>query len=47
MLPHIHKTIAAIEECRTSKLGMHEDVCNECGYAKIKIIINSMLRRFV
>lgn len=35
MLPHIHKAINAIEKCRTAELGMHEDVCDECGYSKI------------
>ena len=29
------KTLKAIIACRTSKLGAHEDVCDECGYTKI------------
>lgn len=43
MLPHIHKAVAAIEQCRTSELGMHEDVCDECGH--IKISYNSCRNR--
>ena len=35
MMPHIEKTMKAIEKCRTEKLGYHEDVCDECGYRKI------------
>ena len=35
MMPHIAKTMGAIEKCRTEKLGYHEDVCDECGYRKI------------
>ena len=35
MMPHIAKTMKAIEKCRTEKLGYHEDVCDECGYRKI------------
>ena len=35
MIPHIAKTFAAIENCRTSKLGYHKDICDECGYEKI------------
>ena len=35
MMPHIAKTMEAIEKCRTEKLGYHEDVCDECGYTKI------------
>ena len=35
MMPHIAKTMEAIEKCRTEKLGYHEDVCDECGYRKI------------
>lgn len=30
----ILKTIAAIENCRTSILGGHTDVCGDCGYQK-------------
>ena len=32
---YIKKTLNAIEKCRTAELGMHEDVCDECGYKKI------------
>jgi hypothetical protein len=32
---HILKTMAAIESCRTSKLGGHLDVCDECGNTRI------------
>ena len=35
IMPHIAKTMGAIEKCRTEKLGYHEDVCDECGYRKI------------
>lgn len=34
-MPYIQKAMKAIEECRTEKLGYHEDVCDECGYKKI------------
>lgn len=33
--PHVAKAMGAIENCRTEKLGCHEDVCDECGYTKI------------
>lgn len=26
LMPHIHKTIRAIENCRTARLGGHEDL---------------------
>lgn len=29
------KTLKAIIDCRTAKLGAHEDICDECGYTKI------------
>ena len=32
---HILKTMSAIEHCRTSVLGGHMDVCEECGSTKI------------
>ena len=35
MMPHIAKTMGAIEKCRTEKLGYHENICDECGYTKI------------
>ena len=35
MIPHIAKAFTAIENCRTSKLGYHKDICDECGYEKI------------
>jgi len=34
LLPHVHKAVRAIINCRTSALGGHMDVC-ECGYTKI------------
>ena len=35
LLPHIAKTMGAIEKCRTGELGAHIDVCDECGYEEI------------
>ena len=32
---HIFKAMSAIEHCRTSALGGHLDVCEECGGTKI------------
>lgn len=32
---HILKTMAALESCRTCKLGGHLDVCDECGNTRI------------
>lgn len=32
---NIHKAMSSIEKCRTSSLGAHADVCDECGYTKI------------
>jgi len=32
---HILKTINAIRNCRTAKLGAHEDVCDNCGHTQI------------
>ena len=32
---HKLKVMRAIENCRTSELGAHVDVCDECGYEKI------------
>lgn len=40
---HTLKTIYAIENCRSSILGAHQDTCNECGY--IKISYNSCRNR--
>jgi len=33
--PHVQKTVRAITECRTAKLGGHVDKCEECGYTRI------------
>lgn len=33
--PHILKTIRAIENCRTSVLGGHIDVCDDCGHTRV------------
>ena len=30
-----HITIHTIQNCRTSILGGHIDICNDCGYSKI------------
>jgi hypothetical protein len=30
-----HKTMSAIEKCRTAALGGHTDICDECGYTQI------------
>ena len=35
MMPHIAKTMGAIEKYRTAELGYHEDECDECGYKRI------------
>lgn len=35
LLPHIAKTMGAIEKCRTAKLGAHIDICDKCGHEKI------------
>lgn len=35
LMPHIQKTMSAIEKCRTAELGAHIDVCDECGYEKM------------
>jgi hypothetical protein len=40
---HILKTMAAIETCRTSKLGGHVEECDECGH--IRISYNSCRNR--
>lgn len=32
---NIYKAMSAIEKCRTSALGGHSDICDECGYTKI------------
>lgn len=32
---NIRKAMSSIEKCRTSSLGAHADVCDECGYTKI------------
>ena len=34
MMPHISKAMGAIEKCRTVELGVHEDVCDNCGRKK-------------
>jgi hypothetical protein len=33
--PHILKTMRAIVNCRTSALGGHVDVCDDCGHTRI------------
>jgi predicted Zn-ribbon and HTH transcriptional regulator len=33
--PHVQKVMRAIQNCRTSVMGGHTDVCNECGYTHI------------
>jgi len=33
--PHICKAVNAILNCRTSVLGGHSEICDECGFAKI------------
>jgi hypothetical protein len=33
--PHVQKVIRAIQNCRTSALGGHTDICGECGYTHI------------
>lgn len=30
-----HKAMNRIERCRTPAMGIHTDICNECGYTKI------------
>ena len=35
LMPHIQRTMNAIEKCRTAELGAHEDVCDNCGHVKI------------
>lgn len=35
IFPHIAKAMGAIEKCRTSALGYHEEECDNCGYKKI------------
>ena len=35
LMPHIQKTMNAIEKCRTAELGAHEDICDHCGHKKI------------
>lgn len=32
---HVLKAMSAIERCRTSDLGGHMDVCDDCGYTRI------------
>lgn len=32
---HIHKAISAIERCRTSSLGGHKTICEDCGGVQI------------
>jgi tRNA(Ile2) C34 agmatinyltransferase TiaS len=32
---HLLKTMSAIEQCRTSSLGGHIDVCGQCGNTTI------------
>ena len=33
--PHIHKTVRAIQNCRTAALGGHKETCDKCSYEKI------------
>lgn len=33
--PHVQKAVRAIQNCRTSILGGHMDICEDCGYTKI------------
>lgn len=33
--PHVWKAVRAIRRCRTSELGGHMDICEDCGYTKI------------
>ena len=35
LMPYIKKTMTAIENCRTEKLGGHKNICDECGHEKI------------
>jgi hypothetical protein len=30
-----HKAMSAIQKCRTSQLGGHKEVCEDCGYLRI------------
>lgn len=32
---NVRKAMSAIENCRTSIMGGHADICNECGYTRI------------
>jgi len=32
---NVRKAMSAIENCRTSILGGHADICDECGYTRI------------
>ena len=32
---YVTKALNAIEQCRTSDLGAHEDICDHCGHKKI------------
>lgn len=43
ILPHIHKAVNAIENCRTAELGMHEDVCDECGKIATSLEHNNVI----
>lgn len=40
---HIHKAISVIQNCRTSALGSHTDVCEQCG--NVEISYNSCRNR--
>ena len=33
--PHVCKAIRAIQNCRTSALGGHAEVCDECGHTRV------------
>lgn len=33
--PHVQKAVRAIRRCRTSELGGHMDICEDCEYMKI------------
>jgi hypothetical protein len=35
LTPLQHKAMTAIERCRSSALGAHVDVCDQCGHTEI------------
>ena len=43
LLANQYKAMRAIENCRTSALGSHNDECDECGF--IRISYNSCRNR--